>query len=64
MTPLGMSLATFQGMPPNRVFERQLVNSALSQVMLDLACLHEADIIHSGMSTEPQTRLGWLLDTW
>lgn len=56
MTPLGMSLATLQGMQSDRVFQRQLVNSALSQMLLGLSCLHDVDIIHSGMSTELQTR--------
>jgi len=33
MTPLGMSLRTFQEMQPDSIFEQSLVKSALDQVL-------------------------------
>lgn len=48
MTPLGMSLRTFQEMQKTGIFQRDLVVSALSQVLVGLHFLHEADVIHTG----------------
>lgn len=49
LTPLGMSLKTFQDMQKEGVFPRELVAGALDQVLLGLNLLHEADVIHTGM---------------
>jgi serine/threonine protein kinase len=48
MTPLGMSLRTLQEMQGTGVFPKTLVTSALSQVLLGLNFLHEAEVIHTG----------------
>jgi serine/threonine-protein kinase SRPK3 len=47
MAPLGMSLRTLQGMQRTGVFHKTLVTSALSQVLLGLNFLHEAEVIHT-----------------
>ena len=48
MTPLGMSLRTFQEMQPDSIFEQSLVKSALEQVLIGVDFLHDADVIHTG----------------
>lgn len=48
MTPLGMSLRTFQELQPDRIFDQSLVKSALDQVIIGVDFLHEADVIHTG----------------
>ena len=45
MTPLGMSLRSLQ---KDDVFQKNLVISALDQVLLGLAFLHEANVVHAG----------------
>lgn len=50
MTPLGMSLRTLQEMQPERVFQRDLVTSALDQVLAGLDYLHSAEVVHTGES--------------
>lgn len=66
MTPLGMSLRTLQEMQPERVFQRDLVTSALDQVLVGLNYLHHADVVHTGESLQKVCRLleiaTWL--TW
>ena len=48
MTPLGMSLRTFQEMQKTGTFQPALVTSAVSQALLGLAYLHDADVVHTG----------------
>lgn len=48
MSPMGMSLRTFQEMQRAQVFEPPLVRGGISQVVLGLGYLHEAGIIHTG----------------
>lgn len=48
MKPLGMSLRTFQDMQKDGVFGKELVSSALDQVLLGLSFLHETGIVHTG----------------
>lgn len=48
MTPLGMSLRTLQELQKDHVFQQSLATTALSQALLGLNYLHEADVIHTG----------------
>lgn len=48
MTPLGMSLRTLQDLQKDHVFHQSLATTALSQALLGLNYLHEADVIHTG----------------
>lgn len=48
MTPLGMSLRSLQEMQKDDIFQKNLVMSALDQVLLGLAFLHEANVVHTG----------------
>ncbi|KAH9216811.1 kinase-like protein [Leptodontidium sp. 2 PMI_412] len=52
MTPLGMSLRTFQDMQPDRIFEQSLVKSALDQVLIGVDFLHDADVIHTDLHSD------------
>ena len=56
MTPLGMSLRTLQEMQKDGIFQQTLVVSALSQVLIGLNFLHEADVIHTGKYLPDQCR--------
>lgn len=48
MTPLGMSLRTFQEIQKDGAFQRDLVTSAINQVLLGLNYLHNAEVTHTG----------------
>lgn len=48
MTPLGMSLRTFQEIQKDGIFQEELVVAALNQVLVGLNFLHEAEVIHTG----------------
>ncbi|KAL9945820.1 hypothetical protein ACHAO5_004487 [Verticillium nonalfalfae] len=50
MTPLGMSLRTFQDMQQDKVFPKVFVTSALKQTLFGVHFLHEANVIHTGKS--------------
>ncbi|KGQ04837.1 Serine/threonine-protein kinase SRPK [Beauveria bassiana D1-5] len=52
MTPLGMSLKTFQNMQKERVFPRELIAGALEQVFLGMNILHESDVIHTDLHAD------------
>ncbi|RDA82551.1 hypothetical protein CP532_0938 [Ophiocordyceps camponoti-leonardi (nom. inval.)] len=52
LTPLGMSLMTFQGMQKGAVFQQVLVQKALDQVLLGLNFLHDADVIHTDLHAD------------
>ncbi|TPX14840.1 uncharacterized protein E0L32_004949 [Thyridium curvatum] len=47
MTPLGMSLRSFQEMQKDHVFVPDLVKSALRQVLMGLNYLHASQVIHT-----------------
>lgn len=51
MTPLGMSLRTFQEMQPDSIFEQSLVKSALNQALIGVDFLYDADVIHTDKFT-------------
>ena len=46
MTPLGMSLRYLQEMKQDGVFQKNLVTTAVDQVLLGLDFLHEANVVH------------------
>lgn len=48
MTPLGMSLRSFQEIQKDHVFVPDLVRSALRQVLMGLNYLHASQVIHTG----------------
>ena len=48
MSPMGMSLRKFQDMQRDTVFDESLVTAGMTQVLLGLEYLHEADIVHIG----------------
>lgn len=48
MPPMGMSLRTFQEMQKEQVFHQSLVTAGISQVLLGLNYLHEANVVHTG----------------
>ncbi|CRK40370.1 hypothetical protein BN1723_004798 [Verticillium longisporum] len=52
MTPLGMSLRTFQEMQRDKVFPKVFVTSALKQTLFGIHFLHEANVIHTGKSAD------------
>ncbi|KAM3460426.1 hypothetical protein NHJ6243_005921 [Beauveria neobassiana] len=52
MTPLVMSLKTFQNMQKERVFPRELIAGALEQVFLGMNILHESDVIHTDLHAD------------
>ncbi|OAA68212.1 protein kinase-like protein [Niveomyces insectorum RCEF 264] len=52
MTPLGMSLQTLQEMQKEGIFQQILVTQSLTQVMLGLAFLHNADVIHTDLHSD------------
>lgn len=52
MTPLATSLVPLQEGQKDRVFQQDLVTSALDQVLLGLDFLHDADVIHTGMRSD------------
>ena len=49
MSPMGMSLRTFQEMQPDQVFQQPLVGSGISQVVLGLGYFYEVGIVHTGI---------------
>ncbi|KPM34438.1 hypothetical protein AK830_g12138 [Neonectria ditissima] len=52
MTPLGMSLRTLQELQKDNIFQQSLVTIALSQALLGLNFLHEADVIHTDLHSD------------
>ncbi|KAJ3466954.1 hypothetical protein MRS44_004518 [Fusarium solani] len=52
MTPLGMSLRTLQELQKDHVFQQSLATTALSQALLGLSYLHEADVIHTDLHSD------------
>ncbi|OAA59540.1 protein kinase-like protein [Niveomyces insectorum RCEF 264] len=52
MSPLGMSLRTFQNMQRGGVFPQIFVIGALDQALLGLIYLHEAEVVHTDLHAD------------
>jgi serine/threonine protein kinase len=48
MSPLNMSLGSFQRLHETGVLQQTLVRSAIEQIVFALAFLHETNIVHTG----------------